>query len=937
MRLPLSFVVPLFGIALFGAVLAADGNLQLFDQQSSPEISVKKISGDPQAGHGRETDPGNVLPEEPSPLPPVGKPASLPLPGTMTSEEYQALLYEFLRTREYIKLGWTPDKYPRDTGPFIDNTSYGTHEAARIWYSPGVIEWLVGDRKGGIPEGAMIIKEMFPPPAARYTGLKGAQLDSAVSSWAVMVRDSTAAKDGWYWSFYMPGQKIDDPNKYPYDYPNSGFGQYCVRCHASAESEMTFSHLANIKGFPGDPITFRVDESWMPGQQYSVESVPSSHPALAAAAEPGSGSRGLSGPDRRLNADFAETFNQLPVIPAHEVLYLPSVGYDHVFVGAAGPEQFHTSDQCLSCHDGQGPPFGPNMFIPSADGRNVNLSPYGEWNWSMMGLAGRDPIFYSQIESEMRLYPKNAAMIQNLCFTCHGVMGQRQLTIDHPGEMFNVNIPYIKEYNDPKFKYGALARDGISCMVCHQIVDDKLPLDSIVTGRFKVSTPGEFEKGVSYIYGPFEDPRVLAMNESLGMKPVHSEYIKSSRLCGSCHSVKLPVFDAEGNTIKEVFEQATYLEWQNSAYQDEFGKPASTARSCQNCHMPGTYPYLPDDYQGPDSAQELSFRIANIQDETYPQVESRAPLDSIDLIVRSDFVRHTLLGINLFGLEMFNQFDDILGVRKQDYMTYSKNGLPFAIEAGNRLAKMHTARVEIQDVKRTRMGVKASVKVTSLVGHRFPSGVGFRRAFLEFQVLDRMNTVIWSSGATNSVGVIVDGEGRVLPSEFLEVDPATGEQIYQPHYQTITRQDQVQIYQELVKNTEGKFTTSFLGIDEHVKDNRLLPLGWTKSGPSGFQYAEWTMPHGKALDDADFLNGSGSDVIVYEVPLLPGQMDGATVRARLYYQSIPPYYLRDRFSIAPDGQGTQRLHYLTSHLRTEGTPIENWKLLVAGDLKGVGM
>ena len=33
-----------------------------------------------------------------------------------------------------------------------------------------------------------------------------------------------------------------------------------------------------------------------------------------------------------------------------------------------------------------------------ADGTTpvMNVSPFGEWRWSPMGLAGRDPIFYAQ-------------------------------------------------------------------------------------------------------------------------------------------------------------------------------------------------------------------------------------------------------------------------------------------------------------------------------------------------------------------------------------------------------------------------------------------------------------------------------------------------------------------------------------------------------------
>jgi hypothetical protein len=54
-----------------------------------------------------------------------------------------------------------------------------------------------------------------------------------------------------------------------------------------------------------------------------------------------------------------------------------------------------------------------------------------------------------------------------------------------------------------------------------------------------------------------------------------------------------------------------------------------------------------------------------------------------------------------------------------------------------------------------------------------------------------------------------------------------------------------------------------------------------------------------------------------------------TVKATLYHQSIPPYYLNDRFKQAPNEPATLRLYYLTSNLQTNGTPIENWKLEIA--------
>lgn len=864
-------------------------------------------------------------------------------PTSWYDPAYQRWLYGFLGSREYEKRGWAQDKGVRDTGPFIGGRSYGTHNAVRIFYSPEVMTWLTGGRKGELPDGAMIVKEMFRPPAARYDSLGADSLRALVSGWAVMIKDSAASKDGWYWSYYDQSVKPDDPNKYPYDYPNSGIGLYCVRCHASAASELTFSSLKNIKGFPGDPITFRVDDSW-------ITPAPAHAPTTVSTASNGDSEDPGSHEKLSVNTDlpvpmeilpahipnplFQRTYSSIPTLTISQIQGLPPLTWDHVVSSAHGPSQFLTSDQCLSCHDGQPMNLGPNMYIPDSSGNGgTNLSPYGEWNWSMMGLAGRDPIFHAQLESEITLQPSHGGMIQNLCFTCHGVMGQRQFTIDHPGELFKREFVQVSDPASPVARYGALARDGISCTVCHQIVDDKMPLDSIFTGRFKVSAPSQFEPGFSTIYGPFNSPAQLAMRSSLGMTPVQSSYISSSRLCGSCHTVHLPVFDKSGAQVGTFFEQATYLEWLNSSFQNELGTAkgvaagTGTVKSCQNCHMSTRYP-------DEDGGTDLAYRIANIQDKTYPEADERAPIDSITVPIRKNFARHTLLGINIFGLEMFNQFDSLLGVRKTDYMTGSSKGLPFAIGQADFQAKKKTARIEISDIQRTGRTLSANVKVTNLTGHRFPSGVGFRRAFLEVKVVDPQGKVLWISGRTNELGILVDKDGKPLPSEFHETDAKTGQQAYQPHYRKIEREDQVQIFEELIKSPEGKFSTSFLNLDTVIKDNRLLPNGWTRNGPPGFQWQEATMPHGVG-NDPDYLDGTGSDVVTYQIELPESAPKDCRVVATLYYQSIPPNYLRDRFTTVPNGSSTQRLHYITGRLELRKTPAEGWKVQVANATLGV--
>ena len=67
---------------------------------------------------------------------------------------------------------------------------------------------------------------------------------------------------------------------------------------------------------------------------------------------------------------------------------------------------------------------------------------------------------------------------------------------------------------------------------------------------------------------------------------------------------------------------------------------------------------------------------------------------------------------------------------------------------------------------------------------------------------------------------------------------------------------------------------------------------------------------------------AGGDIAGADVP------GAARVVARLNYQNIPPYYLRDRFAYGR-GPQTQRLYYLAGYLQTEMTAIDDWKIRIA--------
>ena len=973
-------------------------------------IAAWLLGSEPKESPSSGSNPVNLLPPK---FQAKGNWASqLPTPSSLSVPEFEQQLFAFLQQRKYDRSGWGQDKHVRDTGPFLNGEYHGTHPAVRVFYSPEVITWLEGGRKDALPDGAMIIKEQYPPPAARHIGKSEKELWESLESWTVMVKDSKGSHDGWFWSNPGRDQEVVDNHK-DFSHPISGFGLYCVRCHASTETpgaepssaanEYTFAALRNIKGYPGEPILFRVDDSWRTESKPEADPIAEfvsdvknvslkevgeangSHPQCTK-----SGTVSLC--TASVNQEFLDFFGEVKPVGLNSVSKLPPVTHDWAVKKRDPCQEFVTSNQCMSCHAGLMKPYGPTMFVPTGESTSYgaegwNISPYGEWRWTPMGLAGRDPIFHAQLESERKLLaqefgdsPETALRLQNVlqdtCLKCHGAMGRHQFHCDQKQEnelakcdtfsqeMCEAIAADSEHIGQGDSEYGALAREGISCMVCHRMqqrpqpADDDRPylqffLETSVTGNLYFGPKNE-------VYGPFKDDEITQypMQHALGITPKHSPFLQSSQMCGSCHTVTLPSVDTpipaehhdelnESQVVKEFtnfhhhVEQATYLEWLNSAFENEFKTQNPQAKSCQDCHMSKD---LVDEEHG-IQLDTLATRMAIIQDTTYPDAENLASHKKLNVPVREKgFRRHNFSGLNLFLLELFEQFDDVLGVRTDDYMTGSKHDIEHARQEFLKTAREKTADLKLATHWNATEGLEAEVTVINKAGHRFPTGVGFRRAFLELLVIERPESadgeerIVWSSGRTNSLGVIVDEDGHPLKSEFFEPN-GNNTAAFQQHHIQITSPKQVQIYESLLCNGKNSFTTSFIHGCSTRKDNRLLPLGWTANGPDPAltgRYLEATYPVGRASHDPQYQNGSGSDTVTYRISL-PENIDPKRlqVRATLYYQSIPPYFLRNIFRTSPEGEATQRLYFLLSHADLKGTEVENWKLRIASETADV--
>ena len=98
---------------------------------------------------------------------------------------------------------------------------------------------------------------------------------------------------------------------------------------------------------------------------------------------------------------------------------------------------------------------------------------------------------------------------------------------------------------------------------------------------------------------------------------------------------------------------------------------------------------------------------------------------------------------------------------------------------------------------------------------------------------------------------------------------------FEPHYEEITRPDQVQIYESIMGTPAGTPTTGLLQATQYLKDNRLLPRGFDKRTAA----AEIAVV-GAAPPTTDF-TGDG-DRVRYRVPVAAV----GTVEVELRYQPI---------------------------------------------------
>lgn len=382
-----------------------------------------------------------------------------------------------------------------------------------------------------------------------------------------------------------------------------------------------------------------------------------------------------------------------------------------------------------------------------------------------------------------------------------------------------------------------------------EMVNDTTALDGVscaVCHKMSSTDIGEHNSGfmvfdtTRVLYGPYPGPFEAPMELYTGFTPVYGPHMNDAGVCASCHTLITNSVDLEGQSTGNKFvEQATYHEWLNSSYNDD-------NITCQECHMP-----------------RLEEPVIISSDNK--KIEGRTP-----------YALHDLTGANTFMLELMKDNRDTLGLNAKVAAFNETIAKTFTMLKAKSINMDFGFNDAVADT------AYFSLELHNKAGHKFPSGYPSRRAFVEFLMTSEAGDTLFHSGK--------------LDENFEVVGHDTA---YEPHYDVITDENQVQIYQLVPVDVNGDFTTVLERADTPVKDNRLPPVGFTTDDV----VYDTTVIAGNALNDLNFNKndsgeeGTGTDIVKFHIPM-NGYTGYVDVSVKVHYQTLPPRWVSEMFEVS---------------------------------------
>lgn len=480
---------------------------------------------------------------------------------------------------------------------------------------------------------------------------------------------------------------------------------------------------------------------------------------------------------------------------------------------------FTGSGNCVNCHAPD--PDGEALV----DEHGATVSPVADWQATLMANSARDPFWQAKVDHEGLVNPAHRESIENVCTACHAPQGF------HEAHMTGAAGP--NGYTMDDLMADELGLDGVGCTGCHSIDNDNL------AGRSNGDLPINTE---NVAWGGFENPWDGLMSGQTGFIPAFGEHMRSSEVCASCHSLYTHTQDLDGEETGQIFfEQTTYLEWVNSAFNAENVQ-------CQTCHMP---------------LVEGGAIAATQPNWLFPQ----------------RFGKHHFVGGNAFMLKLMR--DNAVQLN----LSATSTQFDSTIARTTASLQQATANLNVRQLASSPDEWAFEVEVENLAGHKFPSGYPARVAFLEFTLVSTSGDTLFHSGAWSRENGIAGRDAG-----------------WEPHWNEITEENQVQIYELVLGDVAGQTTQVLERAAEVLKDNRLVPRGFSSLHPAYDTVAVGPM----ASLDADFNHrlgeeGSGTDRLVYRVPAVDG-LPGVEATVRLHYQAVPAQWVAAMFEFSDQSE-----------------------------------
>jgi len=438
----------------------------------------------------------------------------------------------------------------------------------------------------------------------------------------------------------------------------------------------------------------------------------------------------------------------------------------------------------------------------------VDISPVTHWRSTMMANSSKDPLWQAVVSEETHNFLAMKDEIESICTKCHAPLGNTQAKKDG-----------LTTYTLTQMRSDPLGKDGVSCTLCHQIDPANLGMQTSFSGGYKIDT-------TRIIYGPYQNPFAQPMINFVNFNSVYSPHMNNSELCATCHTLFTPYFDYNNQVAGYYPEQTPYLEWKNSDF-------AQNGTECQTCHMP---------------AIQDSIDISS--------------LPSNHTVKHSPYFKHEFVGANKMMLNLIKNNIDSLGA------TASAALFDSTIGRVNKNFNGKTATLQI-DVLPVEDSLDINVKITNLTGHKLPSGIPFRRMWIELKILNSLNQTIFHSGEWGSDGEIIGHDS-----------------LYERHHDIIRRADEVQIFECVPVDVNGAVTQTLLRAASNIKDNRLPPSGFTTANPSYDSVKISGVGDDPNFNKTGNIEGSGADVVTYRIK--PAENGELTIQARLCYQPMKP-------------------------------------------------